>query len=63
MNRGQSVGLCAEFPILSYLAGTDEAALCGIRKLVGEVVAELVENGEVVPEPHGRWFQNREVGQ
>ena len=45
------VGLCAEFPSLSWLASTPEAALRGIRQVVAEVVADLEANGEVVPEP------------
>ena len=45
------VGLCAEFPSLSWLASTPEAALRGIRKVVAEVVADLEASGEVVPEP------------
>ena len=34
-------GLCAEFPSLSWLAATPEAALKGIRKTVAEVVEDL----------------------
>ena len=45
------VGLCAEFPSLSWLASTPEAALRGIRKVVGEVVTDLEAKGELVPEP------------
>ena len=45
------VGLCAEFPSLSWLASTPEGALRGIRKVVAEVVADLEANDEVVPEP------------
>ena len=45
------VGLCAEFSSLSWLAQTPEAALKGIRKLVGEVVADMQRNEESVPEP------------
>ena len=45
------VGLCAEFPSLSWLASTPEAALRGIRKVVGEVVADLEAKSELVPEP------------
>jgi predicted HicB family RNase H-like nuclease len=45
------VGFCAEFPSLSWLASTPEAALHGIRQVVAEVVADLDANGEVVPEP------------
>ena len=45
------VGLCAEFPSLSWLAPTPEAALKGIRKVVADVVADLAADGETVPEP------------
>ena len=45
------VGLCAEFPSLSWLAQTPEAALKGIRKLVDEVISDMLRNEESVPEP------------
>lgn len=45
------VGLCAEFPSLSWLAPTPEAALAGIRQIVTEVVADLAQTGEPVPTP------------
>ena len=45
------VGLCAEFPSLSWLAGTPESALKGIRKTVADVVADMRANGESIPEP------------
>ena len=45
------VGLCAEFPSLSWLAQTPGAALKGVSNLVHEVVTDLSENGERVPEP------------
>jgi predicted RNase H-like HicB family nuclease len=38
------VGLCAEFPSLSWLEATPEAALTGIRSLVGKSVADLKRN-------------------
>lgn len=47
----EHVGLCAEFPSLSWLAGTPEAALKGIRKVVADVVKDMEANGETVPEP------------
>lgn len=46
---GEHVGLCAEFPSLSWLARTPEAALKGIRQVVAEVVADMRANGEEVP--------------
>ncbi len=45
------VGLCAEFPSLSWLAKSPEAALRGVRKLVKDVVKDLHDQGEAVPEP------------
>ena len=45
------VGLCAEFPSLSWLAQTPEAALKGASKLVHEVIVDMLQNGEPVPEP------------
>lgn len=45
------IGLCVEFPSLSWLAATPEAALAGIRAVVADVVADLQTNGEPVPEP------------
>lgn len=47
----EHVGLCAEFPSLSWLASSPESALRGIRKLVRECVADLESEGEPVPEP------------
>lgn len=44
------VGLCAEFPSLSWLAPAPEETLSGIRQLVAEVVADLQENKEPVPD-------------
>jgi predicted HicB family RNase H-like nuclease len=47
----EHLGLCAEFPSLSWLAETPEGALAGIRRLVHDVVADLQSTGEAVPEP------------
>jgi len=46
----EHVGLCTEFPSLSWLAATPEKALSGIRRVVGEVVAEMTACGEPIPE-------------
>ncbi|NOY94240.1 MAG: toxin-antitoxin system HicB family antitoxin [Deltaproteobacteria bacterium] len=48
---GEHVGLCTEFPSLSWLAGSPTAALAGVRKVVARVVSDMEENGEPVPEP------------
>ncbi len=45
------LGLCAEFPGLSWLAKTPVGALKGIRKLVEDVVKDMHHEGEAVPEP------------
>ncbi|MBX2998501.1 MAG: type II toxin-antitoxin system HicB family antitoxin [Caldilineaceae bacterium] len=47
----EHLGLCTEFPSLSWLADTPEEALAGIRAIVAEVVTDLQTNGEPVPEP------------
>lgn len=48
---GEHVGLCAEFPSLSWLARTPDAALKGIRQVVAEAVADMAAAGETVPVP------------
>jgi predicted HicB family RNase H-like nuclease len=45
------VGLCTEFPSLSWLASTRDEALHGIEKLVRDVVADMDTRSEKVPEP------------
>jgi predicted HicB family RNase H-like nuclease len=45
------VGLCAEFPGLSWLAASPEAALRGVRRIVADVVEEMNASGELAPEP------------
>jgi predicted HicB family RNase H-like nuclease len=47
----EHVGLCAEFPSLSWLSKTPEAALKGIRKTVEVVVNDMKQNGEEIPQP------------
>jgi predicted HicB family RNase H-like nuclease len=51
---GEHVGLCAEFPSLSWLAKTPSVALEGIRQVVADVVAEMQaagETDETIPAP------------
>jgi predicted HicB family RNase H-like nuclease len=45
------VGLCVEFISLSWLAGSQDEAFTGIRRLVADVLADMRANGEVPPEP------------
>ena len=45
------VGLCTEYPSLSYLDEDRITALNGITDLVRNVVADMEANGEKVPEP------------
>jgi predicted HicB family RNase H-like nuclease len=45
------IGLCAEFPSLSWLAGTQEAALAGIRDVVRQVIQDMQSTGEPIPQP------------
>ena len=48
---GEHVGLCAEFPSLSWLAATPDEALAGIRRLVRDSVADMRAMGETPPQP------------
>ena len=45
------VGMCAEFPSLSWLAPSPEGALRGIRGVVADVVTDMKKRREAVPEP------------
>ena len=47
----EHLGLCAEFPSLSWLASTPEQALAGIQEIVREVLADMRREGEQVPKP------------
>lgn len=51
VDDAEHAGLCVEFPSLSWLAATPEAALAGIRKLVREVVRDMESTGEAIPRP------------
>jgi predicted RNase H-like HicB family nuclease len=44
------IGLCAEFPGLSWLATSPEEALKGIRSTVRKCVKDLTQTGEPVPQ-------------
>ncbi len=48
---GEYVGLCAEFPSLSWLANTQETALAGIRDTVKQVIQDMQVTNEVIPQP------------
>ena len=46
----EHVGLCAEFPSLSWLSKKQDDAFSGIVNLVKEIVAEMEQSGETPPE-------------
>ena len=48
---GEFVGLCAEFPSLSHLAETQAEAMEGILGLIKEVAADMLAQGELLPQP------------
>jgi predicted HicB family RNase H-like nuclease len=48
------VGLCVEFPSLSWLAGSQVDALEGIKKVVAGVIKDMKEGGESPPLPLSR---------
>ena len=45
------VGLCAEFPSLSWLMDNPENALSGIRGIVHDCIKDLKKQNEEVPTP------------
>lgn len=45
------VGLCTEFPSLSWLDEVQQGALNGIVELVRSTVADMAANDEEIPEP------------
>jgi predicted HicB family RNase H-like nuclease len=45
------VGLCTEFPSLSWLDKEPESALKGIREVVNSAVKDMTSAGEEVPQP------------
>jgi len=46
---GEFVGLCAEFPSLSWLASGSEKALQGIRAVVKDCIVDMSNNNEQLP--------------
>jgi len=45
------VGLCTEFPSLSWLAETQDGAWQGIRRLVADCLEDMQTNDETIPVP------------
>ncbi len=45
------VGLCAEFPLLSWLDCDQNKAISGIVDVVAEAVKDMQASGEPIPEP------------
>lgn len=48
---GEFVATCLELPSLSWLAATQTKALSGLRKIVDDVVVDMLASGEEVPTP------------
>ncbi len=57
---GEHVGLCVEFPSLSWLATAPEEALAGIRQMVADAVADMQASGEPIPKPLAEKHYSRE---
>lgn len=54
---GEYVATALEFPSLSHLDSNPNRALDGIRQLVTDVVADLRDSNEEVPQPlHNAWL-------
>ena len=50
-NDDEYVGLCAEFPSLSWLGPTPDEAFSGIQRVVSDCVADMQAANETPPEP------------
>ena len=50
---GEYVGVCAEFPSLSWLASNPDEALAGIRRVVADCVEDMRLEGEPLPDAVG----------
>lgn len=48
---GEFLATCVEFPSLSWLASSQIDALQGLENLLNEVVADMEQEGEQVPQP------------
>ena len=59
---GEYVGICAEFPSLSWLAPGRGEALAGIRALVADCVDDMRACGEPLPGAAGRSVQPAHTG-
>lgn len=56
------VGLCVEFPSVSWLDESSEAALKGIQKIVEGVIKDMKKIGDPPPEPlSGKKFSGKFV--
>lgn len=51
VDDNEYVGLCAEFPSLSWLDSTPDGAFSGIRQLVSDCIADMQTTGETPPKP------------
>ena len=45
------IGLCTEFPSLSWLTETQDSALEGIRQLVADLISDMKQKKEEIPIP------------
>ena len=45
------IGMCVEFPSLSWLASSPDEAFSGIRQLVSDCLSDMRSTGETPPEP------------
>ena len=48
-DTGEYIGLCSQFPSLSYIANDYTSALNGIIDLVNNVINDMTNNGEYIP--------------
>ena len=51
VDDNEYIGLCVEFPSLSWLASTPDEAFSGIRQLVSDCLSDMGTTGETPPKP------------
>jgi predicted RNase H-like HicB family nuclease len=52
VSDGKYIGVCLEFPNLTFAAGTQEKALTGIQGFVAHKLAEMLNENETIPQPN-----------
>ena len=47
------IGICEEFPSVSWIETSPQKAYQGIRDVIAGIVEDMESNGEILPKPRG----------